>query len=49
MKLLMEPDVDIACLELRASLTNSEAIIMVGGCEVEYSGRASSTLTRGEK
>lgn len=49
LKLLKEPDVDSACLELKASLVNNESIIIVGDCEVEYHGRASSTLTRGER
>ncbi|MEM0317900.1 MAG: hypothetical protein QXO97_07900 [Candidatus Nezhaarchaeales archaeon] len=44
MRIFKELETDDAYLELKTSLANNESIIIVGGCEVEYCGRVSSTL-----
>ncbi|MEM0217892.1 MAG: endonuclease NucS [Candidatus Nezhaarchaeales archaeon] len=49
LRIFKELETDDAYLGLKTSLANNESIIIVGDCEVEYCGRASSTLTRGER
>ncbi|MEM2315469.1 MAG: endonuclease NucS [Candidatus Nezhaarchaeales archaeon] len=49
MRIFKGLETDNAYLELKTSLANNESVIIVGDCEVEYYGRASSTLTRGER
>ncbi len=49
MRVLVDPCLEEACSALKEGLVNSEVIILIGECEVEYEGRASSTLTCGER
>ena len=49
MRVLENPDLEEACSLLRDGLANGEVLVLIGECEVEYEGRASSTLTNGER
>ncbi|RLF17840.1 MAG: endonuclease NucS [Thermoprotei archaeon] len=49
MKLLVNPSLDEACSAFKDAMSSGEVVIIVGECEVEYEGRAASTLTSGER
>ncbi|MCS7139931.1 MAG: endonuclease NucS [Candidatus Nezhaarchaeota archaeon] len=49
MRVLVNPSIEEACSLLREGIASHEVVMIIGECEVEYEGRASSSLTSGER